>query len=152
MRWFVPSLVGFALCGGVGAVEDLESRAKQIEGKLMAPCCMANPISDHHSGVADEMRGEIRSMLGAGKTEHEILERYVAQYGEQILALPSATGFNLAAYLLPFLMLAAGTLGMWFAIRRWSQVRPAAAPAGGPPAEIDPAYADRLQQRLRELD
>ena len=71
MAWFMAT----------GAVsQDLEEQARIIGGKLMAPCCWAEPVSQHLSPVAEEMRGQIREMLAAGRSEQEILDFYVARY------------------------------------------------------------------------
>jgi cytochrome c-type biogenesis protein CcmH len=63
----------------------VEREAKQIERMLIAPCCWTQPVSDHYSAEADQIRAGIRAMLAAGKTRQQILDAYVAQYGERIL-------------------------------------------------------------------
>ena len=82
----------------------------------------------------------------------QVLDHYVAQYGERILASPRARGFNLLAYILPwFVFAAAGTL-LVLLLRRWrrggieakAEIRPAA-------AVIDP-YAERIEKELREFE
>lgn len=127
---------------------DVESRALELEGQLMAPCCGANTLADHDSGPANQMKREIRSLLAAGESEEAILARYVGTYGETILSTPPATGFNLVAYLAPTLALLLGPLVLWKRLRR----RPAAAsPAGPAPAEpLAPHDRERLERALRE--
>ncbi len=49
-------------------------------------------------------------MLETGKTRQEIVDLYVAKYGERILAKPRAQWFKLTAYVLPWLFL---ILGGW---------------------------------------
>jgi cytochrome c-type biogenesis protein CcmH len=128
---------------------DLEARAKAIEGRLMAPCCMANTVALHESAAAEQMRREIRGSLAAGRSEREILDGYVAIHGEQILAMPYARGFNLAAYLLPLGILVAGLVLLAAAMRRWrAGVSPPGA-QGAPP--VDEASAARLREELRRL-
>ena len=75
--------VALAACTPLPAA-DLEATAEKIEAKLMAPCCGANPLSDHFSGPAEEMKIEIRAMLADGRSEKEILDFYVAKLGEKI--------------------------------------------------------------------
>jgi cytochrome c-type biogenesis protein CcmH len=132
------------------AEEPLEETALRLETKLMSPCCMSGTVADHGSGIAIQMRREIRTMLGEGKTEREILDHYIAQHGPQILAVPEAKGFSLVAWLLPFVLLVAGAAGLSVTMRYWrSHQRPTPALPAGP---VDPAYLERLQRELRELD
>jgi cytochrome c-type biogenesis protein CcmH/NrfF len=129
------------------AAADLESQARDVEGKLMAPCCGANTVREHDSGAAMQMREEIRQMLADGRSEQEILDLYAAQYGDKILAMPEARGFNLVPYLVPMLLLVLGGVGLLIAMRRWRGG--SAADAGDRPLpKLDPAYLERLERDL----
>lgn len=71
---------------------------KDVEQSLMAPCCWSGTVYDHgHS----ELEAEIEAFVKAGKTKAEIIEYYEQKYGERILAVPIAEGFNLLAWLAP---------------------------------------------------
>ena len=88
--------------------KQIDAKAREIEDNLIAPCCWSQPVSQHYSPVAEQIRKEVRSMVAAGKSRDEILDYYVAEYGERILAAPRAKGFNLTAYILPWVALLAG--------------------------------------------
>jgi cytochrome c-type biogenesis protein CcmH len=140
---------------GLAAAADVEQKAKEIEAKLMSPCCMSGTVADHGSAIAYQMKDEIRAMLNDGQTEREILDHYVAQHGPQILSMPRARGFNLTAYLLPVLLFLLGAVGVVLAVRRWQSREhpvPAVETGGAPSAPLDPEYAERLQRELRKLD
>jgi len=128
--------------------QDKEELARRIEGELMAPCCWAEPVSQHMSQVAEEIRRDIRAMLAAGKSEQEILDFYVAQYGERILTTPPARGFNRLVYILPWVIALAGAATVAVVLRRWLARRTAftAGPA------LDERYADRIDRELRDID
>ncbi len=130
----------------------VEERAKKLEGKLMAPCCMANTLAEHESGPSTRMRREIRAMLAAGRSEREILDHYVGQYGPQILSAPEAKGFGLTAYLVPFVLLVGGAVLMYLALRRWAAMRTQIAGPTDEPAQIDPEHLARLERDLQKLD
>jgi cytochrome c-type biogenesis protein CcmH len=130
---------------------DLESQAKQIEGKLMAPCCMTNTVDVHESGIAHQMRREIREMLADGRGEREILDHFVAQHGPQILAVPRAQGFSLTTYLFPLLFLVLAGIGLIFVLRRWRATEPDVSPESQD-AEPTGPYAERLKRELERLD
>ncbi len=74
---------------------------KDIEKSLMAPCCWSGTVNDHgHS----ELEQEIQSMVEAGQTKDQIMNHYVRIYGERILAIPVAQGFNIMAWLAPIII------------------------------------------------
>ncbi|MCL2878444.1 MAG: cytochrome c-type biogenesis protein CcmH [Acidobacteria bacterium] len=127
--------------------------ARDIENNLIAPCCWVQPISEHPSEVSDMMRAEVREMIAEGKSRSEILDYYVARYGERILAAPPARGINVLAYAAPFaaLILGGGGLFMLRGKRRVCTATPPAAAASRPP-QNDNRYNDIIEKELRELD
>jgi len=146
-------------CLPVLAAEDggdaaLESRARDIEGKIMAPCCMANTVAEHYSPIAGQIRQEIREKLREGQTSDQILAFYAAEYGDQILAMPAAKGFNLVVWLVPMVFLLVGPGVIYLVLRGWKAKEAVvpATPAGAAAAAIDPKYAERLRQSLADLD
>ena len=118
MYAFVGITLALALADPPGD-PALELRARAIEEKVIAPCCWKQPVSQHYSEAATTIRRQIREMLSAGKSEEQILDFYVAEYGERVLASPRARGFNILAYVLPWAGLAAGIAVLVLALRRW---------------------------------
>lgn len=141
-----------AVLAAAAWAQGLEEKARELETQLIAPCCWSQPVAQHYSREADEMRTEIRRLLAEGKTPPQVLEHYVSIYGERILASPRARGFNLTAYLLPYLSLGAGALALFVIMKKLRARVPAAAASGADPIEPDPKYAARLERELRELE
>ena len=104
----IPILLWALVSFGAENNQDAE-KAREIEDDLIAPCCWSQPVSQHYSEAAEQIRREVRAMVAEGKSRNEILDYYVAKYGERILAAPRAKGFNSLAYILPWaaLMVAA---------------------------------------------
>jgi len=124
---------------------------RDIENNLIAPCCWNQPISEHPSEVSDIMRAEVREMVTEGKSRDEILNYYVARYGERILAAPRAQGINVLAYAAPFAALILGGGGLFlFRGKRRVHTPAAADPLRLPPS--DNHYNDIIEKELRELD
>jgi cytochrome c-type biogenesis protein CcmH len=104
-----------------------------IEDEVMCVTCnVALNIAD--SPQAEQERGEIRDLVAQGLTKQQILDRLVAEHGENVLAAPKAEGVNVAAYAVP---LAVGVLlfvGLALTLPRWRRRTPAAAfgPGAGP--------------------
>jgi cytochrome c-type biogenesis protein CcmH/NrfF len=133
--------------------QALEQEAKQIETMLIAPCCWSQQVSLHQSAAVDEIKANIRRLLAENKTRQQILDAYVAEYGDRILAEPPARGFSAALYVLPWVFLA-GSIGLVVTVvRRLRRSAPRAPSAAqrAPSAESE-AEADRLDEELRNLD
>lgn len=146
MRWMVLMIV---LVAGAAMASDLDKRALNLDQKLMAPCCWTQTLNNHNSAIANDMRREIRQMLTDGKTDGEILNHFIAQYGKRILARPPAEGFNLAAYVLPALFLLAGAWMVQGVLQHWRLAKTTVRPKEFL-KPIDDVYAERLARELRE--
>lgn len=140
-------ILGFPALLSADLTPDQEQEARAIEGLLIAPCCWRQPVSAHYSPASDEVRAEIREKLAAGATREEILADYVAEYGEKILAKPTAKGFNALAYFLPlvFLILGAGVAAVVI-----KKLRPQVAESPAPPAsvKVKSKYSEQLEREL----
>ena len=130
-----------------GTPTELEQRARQLEGRLMAPCCGATTLAEHESGAATQMRMEIHESLSQGRTEDEILDAYVARYGDQILAMPRASGFGLLAYVLPALLLFLAVGVVLVTVHRWRNT-PTPPDKIASLTDLDREYLERLEREL----
>jgi cytochrome c-type biogenesis protein CcmH len=120
--------------------------------------CGCHPQSVHACacGRAAQMRDEIAAALlrggpgGTPQTAAQVIASYVARHGEKIRIAPTTRGFNLVAWLGPFVGLVAAGIAVLFALRRWrGAAQPVALPAEAGP-DLDPAYLQRLQRELRD--
>jgi cytochrome c-type biogenesis protein CcmH len=131
--------------------KQIAAKAREIEDNLIAPCCWSQPVSQHYSEVAEKIRNEVSAMVAAGKSRDEILDHFVAEYGERILAAPKPSGFNAFAYILPWASL---ILGSWLLFLLLKRLRsPGLAPA--PVSELPPPdarYASLVEKEIKELE
>jgi len=132
--------------------QAIEERAREIDGKLTAPCCWSQPVAQHYSQAADEIRRGVREMLAAGKSEREILDHYVSIHGERILASPRARGFNLLAWLMPAVFFLAGVVLLALILRNWVRRNVVRAPPGATETRVDDRYSVRIDRELKDLD
>jgi cytochrome c-type biogenesis protein CcmH len=58
-------------------------------------------------------------MMNKGWDKDKIRAYYVNIYGEEILTSPEKSGFSLTAWVLPFVVLAAAGISLYFVIRKW---------------------------------
>jgi cytochrome c-type biogenesis protein CcmH len=150
----IATSLALALSLAVAAGPDpqaMEQQARMLEAKLIAPCCWMQQVSVHQSPASDEIKQNIRVMLASGKTSQQILDFYVAQYGDRILAEPPARGFSASLYVLPWFFLA-GSVGLVvFIVRRLRT--PAAALAPQVESEVvNETEEDRIDEELRNLE
>lgn len=100
-------------------------------------------------GSATPLRTEIQEHLKGGKSQKEIVESFVAKYGKVILAAPTTQGFDLAAWLTPFVALSLGLIVVYFVIKSWTQRKPAL--AGTASRKIPDTYRDKMEKELKDL-
>jgi len=81
-------LVTFVLVLPMTLVALQRGDADKIEARFVAPCCWHENLAVHNSPAADAMRAEIATLIASGRTEKEIMDHYVARYGERILREP----------------------------------------------------------------
>jgi len=90
-----------------------------LEKELMCQCGCTMVLEPCQCGTADQMRTLIGEMIDEGQTKSQILDYFVAQYGEKALSAPTKKGFNLIAWILPFAAIAAGGGIIYFILRTW---------------------------------
>ncbi|MEO8032360.1 MAG: cytochrome c-type biogenesis protein CcmH [Gemmatimonadota bacterium] len=132
-----------------------------VEHRLRCTCGCGLDVytcrtTDFVCTVSPRMHREVLALQDQGKGPQQIVDAFVATYGEVVLMAPKPVGFNLAGYLVPgsLLLLAAGALT--FYLRRREMVAAAERPkTTGPSARADGATQDeldRLDRALREDD
>jgi len=127
-----------------------DPRVRAVAEKLVCYCgCSTQSVAYCSCGIAQEERAKIQKDLAAGKSEDAIVAAWVDRYGTRILIEPPARGFNLLGWLLPSIVVTVVGLLLAVQILRWSRLRPATAAAAAPAPELDPRYADRLDEELR---
>ncbi|MEE8046745.1 MAG: cytochrome c-type biogenesis protein, partial [Dehalococcoidia bacterium] len=96
----------------VGCIREeditLEQRAHQLAGELMCPVCNGQTIDGSNAQIAQDMRLKVRELLDTGDTNADVKDYFVLRYGEEILAAPEGSGFNLLAWVVPVFIVLGG--------------------------------------------
>jgi cytochrome c-type biogenesis protein CcmH len=122
MRRLLPLLALLVLAFPAHAAAQApepQASLPDIEDEVMCPICGVPLEHATEAPQAERERAYIRALIAEGLTKEEIKDRLVAEYGDEVLALPEAEGFDLAAWVVPVLgvLIAAGAVG--FGLVRW---------------------------------
>jgi cytochrome c-type biogenesis protein CcmH/NrfF len=91
---------------------------------------------------------ELRDGIAGDASDQVILDSFVAKYGAVVLAAPTTHGFDLVAWIAPFAVFAAASLGTFLLLFRWSASKTQAVAADT--ATMDPAERERREQIRRD--
>lgn len=107
--------------------DPLQRQVLSIGAKLRCAVCQNQPISESNSDLAKDMREIIREQLVAGKSESEIIDYFVARYGDYVLLKPRHGGVGLPLWVLPpLLLLLVGWVGYRIVRQRGHRTAPPA--------------------------
>ncbi len=119
----------------------------QIEQQVMCALCKT-PLAVANGPQADAERAFIGKLIAQGKSEQQIKDALVVQYGTRVLALPREQGFNLVVYLVPIAAVAGALVLLALLLPRWR--RRSRARGGGRPLALGPELSAEDAQRLDE--
>ncbi len=100
----------------------LEARMNRITSELRCLVCQNQTIADSHSGLATDLRQQVREMLQRGQSEQQIIEYMTARYGDFVLYRPPFKATTVLLWLGPLLLLLVGVLTLVRVLRRRSQL------------------------------
>ena len=98
--------------------EAVEKRLVAISEELRCLVCQNESIAGSQADLANDLRREIRKMIGEGKTDREILDFMVARYGEVVRDRPPVKPSTWVLWGGPFILLAGGLGALVFFLRR----------------------------------
>ena len=102
----------------------LERRVMALAQQLRCLVCQNESIAESHAPLALDLRRQVRELLGAGKSEAEVVDFLVARYGDFVLFRPPVQRNTLLLWFAPFLLGVLALGGLLYGLRR----RAAAAP------------------------
>ena len=130
---------------------NLDDETLNVAKGLYCPVCPSTPLDVCETQACVQWRALIREKLAAGESEEQIRQYFVAQYGERVLGAPPAEGFNIGAYVLPFVTLIAGGAFLFATMRKWQDTHAAAKTTTVEPP-VSPEYAERIRRALKERE
>ena len=150
--WTVALAALFAVCLTGAAPISFQD----LEESLTCQCgCGLTVHSCNHlqCDSALPLRAEIRAQMEQGKDKDAILDYFSGKYGEKILSAPTTQGFNLVAWVTPFVLLAVGGLFVGLTVRRWSsRARQPVVPAPAGHTHAPSPYQKILEKELKDFE
>jgi cytochrome c-type biogenesis protein CcmH len=137
-----------------------DAEIQTIEQQLACNCgCTLDVFTcrttDFSCTYSPALHREVLALRDQGKTARQILDAFVAKYGEKALMAPKPRGFNLWGYLLPGVAIGGAAVTLVAVLRR----REAAVKAVGPSAPVptrpvtaSPEELDRLHRALEQVE
>lgn len=163
--WLVGGLaLGLLLAAGLwarpAAAQDAtppgpvtDDQVNQVAKRLYCPVCESIPLDVCPTQACIQWRNTIREKLEAGWSEQQILDYFVAQYGERVLGRPSTRGLNVLVWVMPPVLIALGAFFLWRYLAQTAH-QPAPRAQSAPSSPAAPAatdeYAQRLEQELKK--
>jgi len=96
--WILNLLMAFHLTGFNLLASD---QVYEISNELMCPVCQGQTVAESNSQLAVSMRKVVKDKINQGESKEKILQYFVNQYGDNILAKPPLKGFNLLLWIIP---------------------------------------------------
>lgn len=130
--------------------EPTDDDVNKVAKQLYCPVCESTPLDVCPTEACRQWRDLIRTQLAEGKTEDEIKQYFVTQYGVRVLNEPPN---KLASYLVPVLAFLAGAFLLFRGFRMW--LKPAGTESAVPVKEEAEAvqqddYIQKFEEELKK--
>lgn len=133
-----------------------DDEVNAVAHQLYCPVCENTPLDVCPTDACRDWREQIRGMLAEGKTEDQILQYFVDQFGDRVLSAPPlSTKFNWIIYILPPIIILAGAIILFRSLKEWTT--PKAVPAGsgaaddaGEASSPKDEYIARLEEEVKK--
>ncbi|MCO6453489.1 MAG: cytochrome c-type biogenesis protein CcmH [Caldilineales bacterium] len=121
-----------------------------IAKKLYCPVCPNTPLDVCETLACKDWRQQIRNQLSAGWSEGQIIDYFVEQYGQRVLAEPERRGFTSFVWVLPILLALIALFVAALILNSWL-TPPVAQSSEAHISVIPPEKIAQIEQELREM-
>lgn len=129
-----------------------QAQLPDIEDEVMCPVCGTLLALAIESPQANRERDLIRGLIAQGLTKDQIKDRLVQEFGSEVLATPSTSGFDITAWLVPGLAVLAGAIGIFVGLRRWRRETSERGDSETAPSALSDEDAKRLEADLGKYE
>lgn len=126
-------------------------RFNDLGHRLVCPCgCTQILLECNHVGCqySDKMIGQLADRVQKDSSDDSVLQSFVQEYGNTVLAAPTAHGFDRVAWIMPFAVFFAGSFTAAAVIRNWKARSPAMLSSHPTAPELDP-YREQARKETQ---
>jgi len=125
--------------------EPTDDDVNRIAKQLYCPVCESTPLDVCPTEACRQWRDLIRQMLSEGKSEAEIKQYFVEQYGVRVLDEPPN---RWVSYLVPVVAFLLGAFMLFRGFKMW--LKPVGTEAGSGEREAEPIQQDDYIHKMEE--
>jgi cytochrome c-type biogenesis protein CcmH len=145
-RFVFLALVALLILSPAAVAE--EPSLAQIEEEVMCPVC-GTLLQLAESPQAQRQKAFISRLIDEGRSERQIKDALVAEYGNEVLASPRGSGFSLSAYVVPIVAFLIAAVALAIGVLRWRRSGSGGSRVSRPPDRED---SERLDADLARYD
>jgi cytochrome c-type biogenesis protein CcmH len=147
VRLVAVAALALALAAPAAACTPRASQS-DLETKLVCIQCHTT-LDESDSSFAIEMKQEIARQIRACRSEKQIIDFMVGEFGKEVLATPQTHGFDVIAWVLPIGGILLGALALAVLARQWARARVADAT---PAPQLDAEDERRVDEALARFE
>jgi cytochrome c-type biogenesis protein CcmH len=150
-------IVSTLLFAGIASAQEgdggfpTDNDVNQVAKKLYCPVCPNTPLDVCETKACQDWRAQIKDQLSAGWTEDEILDYFVRQYGERVLAEPQRRGFSALVWVLPVIAVGIGGFTLSSVLRSWKVRRDLADAEDQADLELNRELVAKVEDQLEQI-
>lgn len=152
MRYML--VLWLSLCLGYGFVYAQEPRpvtedeVYQVASEMFCPVCENEPLDQCYNPTCLQWKREIRERLAAGQSTDEIVNSFVARYGQHVVDVPHDPLLRILSFITPIVGTVIALVVGLITFRHWQQ-RPKPTNAVAPPiASGEDHYRSQIERDL----
>ena len=133
-----------------------DDEVNDIARQLYCPVCENTPLDVCPTQACAEWRELIREKLTEGWSDEQIIQYFVARFGDRVLATPPPRGLNWLVYFVPPIAFLVGAYLLYHAFSSWGlsfkRISTQAMPENSQEKPyIGDEFTERLEEELRKL-
>lgn len=129
-----------------------DNDVNRVAKKLYCPVCPNTPLDVCETQACKDWRAQIRDQMSSGWTDQQVIDSFVKQYGERVLAEPERGGFTSLVWMLPVLVAGLGFIMVWLILKSWRAGQKAHPAVAQHSTNIPGDVLAKIEAEIRELD